>query len=177
LRSDTARDADATLADTLAQRWRQWEHVDRVQLDSDWVQRLQALLQTLRMALNLLVFGVGIIVLATTFNTVRMQALGQREEIAVARLMGATESFVRRPFLYMGAISGIAASLVALVAAAAALVPVNAALAPLAASYGTPFALRLPPLSTLLLACIAVTVLCALSARWSVTRAVRLRSV
>ena len=55
--------------------------------------------------------GVAVVVLATVFNTVRMQALSQREEIGVARLVGATESFVRRPFLYLGALSGAVASL------------------------------------------------------------------
>ncbi len=46
------------------------------------------------------------VVLATVFNTVRMQALTQREEIGVARFVGATEAFVRRPFLYLGALTG-----------------------------------------------------------------------
>jgi len=157
----------------LAQQWQQWEAVDRVQLDSAWVQRLHAIVETLRMALNLLALGVGVAVLAATFNTVRMQALGQRAEIEVVRLLGATESFVRRPFLYSGALSGIAAGLLALAATAAALAPLNAVLDPLAASYGAAFALHLPPASTLLLALAGVAALCALAARWSVTRATR----
>jgi len=164
---------DAGDAAALAQQWRQWESVDRVQLDSDWVQRLQAILATLRLALSLLALGVGLVVLATTFNTVRMQALGQRAEIEVARLVGATESFVRRPFLYLGALSGIASSLLAVAATAAALAPLNAALAQLAASYGVAFSLHLPPASSLLFALVGVAALCALSARWSVTRTTR----
>jgi len=164
---------DAADAAALARQWQQWESVDRVQLDSDWVQRLQTILATLRMALHLLGLSVGVVVLATTFNTVRMQALGQRAEIDIARLVGATESFVRRPFLYLGAFSGIAASLLAIAATAVVLTPLNAALEPLAASYGVTFALRLPPVSTLLLVLAGVTVLCALSARWSVTRTTR----
>ena len=82
--------------------------------------------------------------LATVFNTVRMQALSQREEIAVARLVGATESFVRRPFLYLGGLSGALASLLAIGVAALALSPLNNALLGLARSYGAEFALRLP---------------------------------
>jgi len=164
---------DAGDAAALAQQWRQWESVDRVQLDSDWVQRLQAILATLHLALSLLALGVGLVVLATTFNTVRMQALGQRAEIEVARLVGATESFVRRPFLYLGALSGIASSLLAVAATATALAPLNVALDQLAASYGVAFSLRLPPASSLLLALAGVAVLCALSARWSVTRTTR----
>ena len=74
------------------------------------------------------------VVLATVFNTVRMQALSQREEIAVARLVGATESFVRRPF-HLGGLSGALASLLAIGVAALA-APLNNALLGLARSYG-----------------------------------------
>src|SRR3546814_12982244 len=95
---------------TLAQQWRALEQVDSVQLDSDWVRRLEAILRFVRIGLGLLATGVALVVLATVFNTVRMQALTQREEIGVARLVGATESFVRRPFLYLGALTGMVAS-------------------------------------------------------------------
>ena len=89
----------AVRANTLAQAWRKWAGIDLVQLDSAWVQRLEALLRFARIGLLLLAASVALVVLATVFNTVRMQALSQREEIAVARLVGATEGFVRRPFL------------------------------------------------------------------------------
>ena len=111
--------------------------------------------------------------LATVFNTVRMQALSQREEIAVARLVGATESFVRRPFLYLGALSGALASLLAIGVAAVALSPLNNALLGLARSYGAEFALHLPGAPVLLAAIVASAALGALSARWSVTRSTR----
>jgi len=158
---------------TLTQLWQLWPGIDRVQFDSAWQQRLQALLQTLNLALGLLGASVGVVVLATTFNTVRMQALGQREEIEVARLMGATEAFVRRPFLYLGAFSGLAAGLLAIAATAAVLSPLNTALHVLAASYGLVFALHLPPASLLLTALLGVVILCAIAARWSVTRTTR----
>jgi len=173
LHSDASSTDTATRADALAQQWRQWQAVDHVQLDSDWMQRLHAMLATLRIALWLLALGVGVVVLATTFNTVRMQALNQREEIDVARLVGATEAFVRRPFLYLGALSGIAAGLLAIAATAAALAPLNAALRVLATSYGAEFTLRLPGAPMLLAALTGVAILCALAARWSVTRATR----
>jgi len=163
----------AKLADTLAHQWKQWDHVDRVQLDSAWVQRLEAILRFLRIGLGLLALGVALVVLATVFNTVRMQALMQREEIGVARLVGATESFVRRPFLYLGALTGIVASLLAIVISAIALYPLNASLARLAQSYGTRVTLHLPDGLSLALATAVVAILAALSARWSVTRNTR----
>ncbi|CAJ50670.1 cell division protein FtsX [Bordetella avium] len=167
---------DDDLADraaSLADGWRKWQYVDQVQLDSAWVQRLEAILQFGRLGLAFLAICVAVVVLATVFNTVRMQAMTQREEIAVARLVGATESFVRRPFLYQGALSGALAALLAIAGAAAALIPLNHALLGLARSYGAEFALRLPEFPALTFAVITAGVLGALSARWSVTRSTR----
>lgn len=160
----------AATAAQLAQTWKQWPNVDKVQLDSAWVQRLEALLRFARIALGFVAIGVATVVLATVFNTVRMQALSQREEIAVARLVGATESFVRRPFLYQGALSGALAAVLSIVVAALALNPLNDALGALAQSYQTQFSLHLPPTQWLALAILATAVLGAISARWSVTR-------
>lgn len=128
----------------LAALWKTWAKVDMVQVDSAWVQRLEAILRFARASLLFLALVVAVAVLAAVFNTVRMQALSQREEIGVARLVGATESFVRRPFLYLGAISCGVAALAAIGLVALVLDPLNAALADLARSYGTEFALRLP---------------------------------
>lgn len=163
----------ATRAEALAKTVGAWEGVDRVQLDSAWVQRLEALLRFARIGLIFLALCVAVVVLATVFNTVRMQALSQREEIGVARLVGATESFVRRPFLYLGALSGALSGLVAIGVAALLLAPLNDALIGLAHSYGAEFALRLPSTLVLVLAIIVAGALGALSASWSVTRNTR----
>lgn len=160
-------------AAALAGEWRELPGVDTVQLDSDWLRRLDALLHFLRLGLGLLAASVALVVLATVFNTVRMQALTQRDEIAVARLVGATEAFVRRPFLYLGALTGLASGLAAIGIAMLALVPLNSALGRLAATYGTPLALHLPDSGTLAPALLVVAVLAAVAARWSVTRTTR----
>ncbi|HWK62013.1 MAG TPA: ABC transporter permease [Eoetvoesiella sp.] len=165
---DLARDAAA-----LVQEWKKWREVDRVQHDSAWVQRLDAILGFVRVGLSMLAAVVALVVLATVFNTVRLQALSQREEIAVARLVGATEAFVRLPFLYLGALTGIVSGVAAVILAALALTPLNAALARLASSYGTQLALQLPDALSLALAVVVVAILGALAARWSVTRNTR----
>jgi cell division transport system permease protein len=169
----TPGDDLADRADKLAKTWRTWSGVDLVQLDSAWVQRLEALLRFARIGLLLLALSVALVVLATVFNTVRMQALSQREEIGVARLVGATESFVRRPFLYLGSITCSLAALIAIGVARLALIPLNDALSSLARSYDADFALALPSPTMLALAVIAVSALGALSARWSVQRNTR----
>jgi len=157
----------------LIKDWKTWDDVDLVQHDSAWVRRLEAILHFARIGLGLLAVGVALVVLATVFNTVRLQALTQREEIAVARLVGATEAFVRRPFLYLGALTGGVAGLAAVVIAAGALSPLNSALARLANTYGTHLQLQLPDAVSLLLSVLVVAILGALAARWSVTRHTR----
>lgn len=166
-------DAPAQTAAALADAWRDWPGVDHVQLDSAWVQRLESLLAFVRIGLGMLAAAVVLVVLASVFNTVRLQALTQREEIAVARLVGATEPFVRRPFLYLGALTGLAASLLALLLAWLALAPLNSILGHFAQSYGVSWAIRLPPATSLLWACLLVMLLGAVSARLSVTRHTR----
>lgn len=157
-------------ANLLASAIQKIEGVDRVQLDRDWLKRLEALLGFGRVALLILSLSVAVIVVATVFNTIRLQALNQRQEIAVARLVGATESFVRRPFLYVGAISGGISCLMAALLSRIILNPLNSALNRLAISYDTQLALNLPNSGDLLVATLLIMVIAAMAARWSVTK-------
>ena len=144
--------------------------VDRVQLDRDWLKRLEALLQFARLALLALSLSVGVIVVATVFNTIRLQALSQRHEITVARLVGATEQFVRRPFLYVGALSGGLSCLFAMLLSRIVLSPLNTAINKVASSYNTELIIALPPAGDLIVATLFIMVLTATAARWSVSR-------
>lgn len=163
----------AQRAGQLSTLWKSWPRVDTIQLDSEWVRRLQALLQFGKIGLILLAAGVAIVVLATVFNTVRMQALSQREEITVARLVGATENFVRRPFLYLGAVTVGVAGLVAIGASYLALYLLNDAVLALASSYGSEFMLRMAAPVWLIAFIAGFALLGALSALWSVSRNTR----
>jgi cell division transport system permease protein len=133
--------ADASGIDALAERLRTLPHVDTVQVDSAWVKRLAALLGVLRLVLLLLAATLGMVVIAVVFNTVRLQVLTQRSEIAVSKLIGATDAFIHRPFYYTGALLGLCAGAVALGAVAAALQPLNAAIADFARLYASEFQL------------------------------------
>lgn len=168
--------ADETMAsnaDLLARQWQELEGVAFVQLDSIWVQRLEALMRIGSIALALVTLIIALVVLAAVFNTVRMQALSLREEIAVARLVGATESFVRRPFLYQGSITCAIAAIIAIGLASTALAPLNEALSGLSRTYDSLFALHLPDNLSLAAYVLAAISLGAFSARWSVTRHTR----
>ena len=156
-----------SLADQLAT----YEQVDLVQFDSDWVQKLQAIMTFIKVVLILLAVGVYVVEVATVFNTVRMQALVQRDEIAVARLVGATETFVRRPFLYFGAVIGLVAGLVAIALTSIALVMVNSSIKDvLAESYDQPLLVHLPEPFWLIFSIVIAMLVASTAARWSVTR-------
>jgi cell division transport system permease protein len=142
--------ADAARVDGIAEQLRALPDVDTVQVDSAWVKKLAALLGVLRLVLILLAITLGMVVIAVVFNTIRLQVLTQREEIAVSKLLGATDNFIHRPFYYTGALLGLCAGAVALGAVALALHPLNTAIAEFARLYASEF--QLTPLAPLGLA-------------------------
>lgn len=135
---------DAGRIDMIAAQLKALPGVEYVQVDSAWVKRLAALLHVLRVALAFLAATLGVVVIAVVFNTVRLQVMNEREEIEVARLVGATDAFICRPFYYTGALLGLCAGAVALGAVALALQPLNQAIAEFARLYASEF--RLAPL-------------------------------
>lgn len=108
------RREDPALFERMAERMRTWPKVAHVQLDSAWVERLHALLALGRSAVLMLAGLLGFALVVVTFNTIRLQILTQRQEIAVSRLLGATDPFIRRPFYWFGGLQGALGGLVAL---------------------------------------------------------------
>jgi cell division transport system permease protein len=137
-------DGDAKKVKAIVEKLQALNGVEYVQMDSAWVERLAALLQVMRLILIFLATTLGVVVVAVVFNTIRLQVMTQREEIEVSRLVGATDSFICRPFYYTGALLGLIAGGVALIAVALALNPLNAAIADFARLYASEF--RLAPL-------------------------------
>jgi cell division transport system permease protein len=113
-----------------------WPYVAHVQLDSAWAQRLDALLAAGRTALLLVATLLACALVAVTFNTIRLQILTQREEIEVASLIGATHGYVRRPFVYHGALLGLLGGLAALAIVWAASAALGQALGRVFQAYG-----------------------------------------
>ena len=97
----------------LAAEAAQWPNVERAQLDSDWARKLEAILALGRLMVWMLGTLLGLALVAITFNTIRLQILTRRVEIEVSKLIGATNPFIRRPFLYFGALQGLAGGLAA----------------------------------------------------------------
>jgi cell division transport system permease protein len=136
-----ADDDDGT---ALAAALRALPEVEQVQHDAAWRQRLAAWLAFARRFAWVLAALLAAGALAVVFNTVRLEIGGRREEIAVLQQLGATDGFVRRPFVYLGAWYGVAAGAAALVLLAAAGLALHGPLSALAASYGSGFALAGP---------------------------------
>lgn len=113
-----------------------------VQHDTEWRQRLDGWLRFGGRVVWVLGALLGLGALLVVGNTVRLDIQARREELGVLQLLGATDGFIRRPFLYLGAWYGLSAGAVALALLAGAAYALQAPLAELAASYGAGFALR-----------------------------------
>jgi cell division transport system permease protein len=85
--------------------------VDLAQLDLDWVKRLHALLQLAGRAVGILMTLLALAVVLIIGNTIRLAVLNRREEIEVIKLVGGTDAFIRRPFLYAGFFQGVLGAL------------------------------------------------------------------
>lgn len=119
----TARESGSNRSGLVALRERVSARVevDSVELDLVWVDRLAAILDALHRIVQVLFAMLGLGVLLIVGNTIRLDIENRREEIGIVRLFGATDAFIRRPFLYSGLWYGLAAGGIAcaLVAAAA----------------------------------------------------------
>lgn len=126
--------------------------VDLVQYDALWRKRLDAILGfTTRMALVLATL-LALAALLVVGNTVRLDVQGRAEEIGVVQLLGASNAFVRRPFLYTGLCYGVASGLLALLLVGVVELALSAPLHALMHSYDERFSIKgLAPLQALAL--------------------------
>lgn len=141
----TAQEPRAEVLERLRADAASWPKVEHVQLDSDWARKLDAVLRVGELAVAVLGILLGVALVAVTFNTIRLQILTRRDEIEVSKLIGATNPFIRRPFLYHGVMQGLAGGLAAWLLLLIGVAVLNAGLADLATLYGT--SLRIDGLS------------------------------
>jgi cell division transport system permease protein len=124
-----------TIRDELAAR----PEVDLVQLDTQWLLRLAAILDVVRRTVwiaAVLLVGAVIVIVG---NTIRLDIQNRRQEIEVSKLLGATDAFVRRPFLYLGFWFGTLGGLVALLVLTAGLILLSGPLERLLSLYEASF--------------------------------------
>jgi cell division transport system permease protein len=86
---------------------------DAVQVDTEWVHRFHAILDILRRAIVIGASLLGVAIVIIIGNTIRLDIQNRREEIEVTKLIGASNAFVRRPFLWSGFWYGLCGGLLA----------------------------------------------------------------
>lgn len=129
-----------------------WPEVDSVQFDGEWVRRLTAILDLLRNVFAVFAAVLGAGVLVVIGNAIRLEIRTRRSEIEVTKLVGGTNAFVRRPFLYEGLLFGLLGGVAAAGIVSLALATLVAPVSQLAALYGGQFSLSgLGPIEALAL--------------------------
>lgn len=125
----------------LAADLRKLPSVEVVQLDSAWVERLEAILDAIRRGVLLAGALLAIGILVIVGNTIRLDIQNRRDEIEVTKLVGGSDGFVRRPFLYSGVWYGIGGGIIAWVVTAIVLAALRDPVARIAGLYGSGFQL------------------------------------
>lgn len=167
------RAADRTSLTRLQAELGRMPGVAETHLDSQWADRLQAGLAIGRTSVWLLTALFAIALVAISGNAIRAQVLARRDEIQVSRLIGATDRYIRRPFLYLGALQGLFGGLAAGGVLAAAGAVLQAPVARLADLYGSGFHLAAPSLAEIAVVLGLTTLFGWLGAWLSVTRTLR----
>ena len=99
--------ADPETLEALLKTIRNNNQVELAQLDLEWVKRLSAFLVLAKRGVWLLAVLLGLGVILTIGNTIRLAVTNRRSEIEITKLVGGTNAFIRRPFLYSGLIQGL----------------------------------------------------------------------
>ncbi|HEX6997545.1 MAG TPA: permease-like cell division protein FtsX [Gammaproteobacteria bacterium] len=117
------------------------DDVELVQLDTEWVQRLRAILALAGRVVDIATALLGAAVVVVMGNTIRLEIQNRRAEIEVTKLVGGTDGFIRRPFLYLGLCYGVLGGLAALLVISATLALLGEPVSDLAGLYGSDYRL------------------------------------
>jgi cell division transport system permease protein len=128
--------------ETLTSELGKIDGVDLVQLDTAWVSRFNAILDVVRRVVLLAagLFALGILVIVG--NTIRLDIENRRDEIEVTKLVGGSDAFVRRPFLYNGAWYGLGGGLIAWLVVTVVIAVLGEPVQRIAGLYGSSFQLE-----------------------------------
>ena len=143
-----SREQIEALADDLAEL----DETDLVQVDTAWVERMRAMLLLVARAVDLATVLLALAVVLVIGNTIRLEINNRRTEIEVVKLVGGSDAFIRRPFLYMGLCYGLSGGLLAMLTIVLSLFALAGPTRALAGLYGSSFELQgLTPQQALLL--------------------------
>ena len=132
----------AAKLDQLITRLKTFPHIDQIQLDMAWLQRLRSINELLHRGISLLAALLFLSVLLVIGNTIRLAILNRQSEIKVMKLVGATDRFIRRPFLYTGFWYGLSGGFFAWLTVLITLILLNEPVYQLAQQYSSHFELQ-----------------------------------
>jgi len=115
------------------------EGVDQVVVDTGWVKKLNSILHLANKAIFLASILLASMLTVVIGNTIRLQMTSHHEEIELSKLIGATNQFIRRPFLYSGFIYGLGGGLTAALSLKLIVIFLNQTVVEVEALYGAQF--------------------------------------
>ena len=136
---DSVQGADA--AAVLAQSLQDYREIDLAQVDLQWVARLAAITRTIERGVVILAAVLAGAVLLIVGNTIRLEIQNRHSEIEIVKLVGGTDAFIRRPFLYEGIWYGLIGAVIGLVLVLVSLYLLDGPVQRLAGLYESDFAL------------------------------------
>ncbi len=132
----------------IVEQLRAMPQTDLVQLDLQWVKRLYTMMEIAQRGVLVVAALLSLAVLLIVGNTIRLDIQNRRDEIIITKLIGATNAFIRRPFLYSGVWYGLFGGIIAWLLIALALGLVAGPVHRLAGLYGSQFTLSALDLAT-----------------------------
>ena len=149
----------------LLRKLRQMKQTDKAQLDMQWVRRLYALMHIVERGVQILGFLLALGVLLVVGNTIRLAIQNRRKEIVVMKLIGGTDAFIRRPFLYTGFWYGLFGGIIAWLLVSFTILSISSPVEQLTALYQNQFELNnISFFTTILL--ILISILLGLAGSW-----------
>jgi len=126
----------------LMEKLNRLPEVDYAQMDMQWITRLQAIMKIMQRGVLLLATLLGFAVLFITGNSIRLELQNRRDEVLIAKLVGATHSFIQRPFLYTGFWLGLFSGILAWILVTLILFLMQTPIEALSGEYDGQFVLR-----------------------------------
>jgi len=142
--------ASAAATGQLAEALGRFREIDMVRVDLQWVRRLEAITQTLERGILVLAGLLSAAVLLIVGNTIRLEIQNRNHEIEVIKLVGGTDAFIRRPFLYEGIWYGLLGGLISVLLVVTGLALMQGPIQHLAGLYQSGFSLEILQSGTLL---------------------------
>lgn len=163
-------DVPPSRMESLVRELRQQPEIESAQLDQTWLKRLHAILDIVQRVVQVIAVLLGIAVVIVIGNTIRLDIQNRRDEIIVMKLLGAPNSFIRRPFLYTGFWYGLLGGLLAWLLLQTVLWSLGDSVAQLAGLYSSDYRLGGLDLNTSLTLFVASIGLGLLGSGWTVGR-------